>query len=385
MKKIGFIASGSTKGYKRYFTPGFIKKILDKFDIEILLEKNYGKDFNLTENDYKVGKKIKFESRQNILLSSDIILTVVCPSDVDLKLLHKGQLLIAMLHYSTHPQRNKYLKHNKIKTISLDSLKDFEGRRMVEDFEATAWNSVTTAFAQLRTQLGEKQWNDPKRKPIMVYQLGVGEVGKHVLEASLKMGRTTYQKELLERGGNPLVEIMVITSLHSQHKEFEKETPKLLSKTNLLIDVTQRNDVSETIISEKLISYLPKNSIILDVSADKYDSNKVVKAIQGIPTGDGSKILFNIKDASWTNDRIIPFKYQLKKENRRTVISNYSWPNCGNIKRRMMTMEKYGYQIYPVLKSIVNSKTLKLNNQGSDFWDINKAVYESTLDYYFQH
>lgn len=381
MKTIGLLISGTTPGYRRYFTPNFVKKLIDNYKNTIILENGYGEDFEFSKNDYLFNEQIIFSSRVNILKNADIILSIISPTEEEIRLLKKEQILVAMLHYSTHPKRNRLIKDKEVKTVSLDSLKDYEDRRMIEDFEATAWNGVTAAFIQLRKQLGEQEWNNPKRKPIFVYQLGVGEVGKYVMEASLKMGNTGYQEELLQKGGNPLVEVMIVTSLHLRHKEFEKEIPRLLSQTNLLIDVTQRKDVTITIIDEHQISLLPEKSIILDISADRYDQENVVKAIQGIPTGQEDKIIFDIHDKSWTDKLLVPSQFQLQPENRRTVLSNYSWPNYGELKNRILTLEKYGHQLYPVIHTIIKSDNLFKRTQQKDYWSIEKAIIRSFQEY----
>ena len=64
-----------------------------------------------------------------------------------------GTCLISMLHYPTRPRRVALLKEIGLEAISLDSIKDDVGRRLIENLRAVAWNGVEVAFQSIERAL----------------------------------------------------------------------------------------------------------------------------------------------------------------------------------------------------------------------------------------
>ncbi len=371
------------QGHKRDYTPNFVRRLANLPDVQILLEQGYGEDLNFSEKDYVLNKNIMTTDKDSIFRNSDIVLTLTCPNIEKVELMSPGQILISMLHYPTHPSRNKLFENKGIHTISLDEITNFEGRRIVQDFKATSWNAITEGFIQLKKSMGDGHWYDSSRGSITVYQLGFGEIGKCSVNAALKMGNTNYVKDLEIKRGNPVVEVIPTNSIHSKYNYYlEKicsDSLKNNGKPHLFVDASQRRNPSQTIISENILKLLPKESIIVDITADKYDNDKVVKAIQGIPTGDEEKYVFHPDDPAWEDSSAIPKKYQIKKENRRIIVCNYGWPNYGSAENKIANMTKYGQQFFPIIKTLLGMDFLKLDKYGGNDWTVEQAVYHSTL------
>jgi alanine dehydrogenase len=66
-----------------------------------------------------------------------------------------------MLHYPTRPQRVELLRSLGLEAISLDSLSDDSGRRLVENLQAVAWNGIEAAFKTLRAIYPQPGFDDP--------------------------------------------------------------------------------------------------------------------------------------------------------------------------------------------------------------------------------
>ena len=342
--------------FHRDFSPAFIIKLTKLENVSIVLEKDYGTDLNYLTKNY-IRKNVSFLSREKLLKSADMIVVLTAPNLEDIKLMKRGSILVSMLHVETHPGRNALMKKLGIKPISLDGLQDTEGRRIIQDLKNTAWQGVTQAYKQLYKKMGQKWWFSPTREPISIMVLGFGEVGKYATEAAIKMGRTKLLRQLIQRKSNSTVNIYPFVSSHAADLKIYSKA--IISKSlfdggkpHIVIDATKRADYSKHILSEDIITKLPKECVILDLSADKYEDNKTLKGIQGIPTGSEKKQVFMPQDSAWEDEKQVPKKYQLPIESRRTVISHYAWPSCGTVADRRRSMEKYGTQIYPVIISL---------------------------------
>ena len=117
-------------GERRDFLPTLVGD-LEKRGAQVFLEHGYGSAMGFTEADYKkVAPNVLFTSHEEVY-QKQIVLVLRCPSNDDLKMLRPGACLISMLHFPTRPQRVAFLKSLGIDAVSLDSLKDETGRRLL--------------------------------------------------------------------------------------------------------------------------------------------------------------------------------------------------------------------------------------------------------------
>ncbi|HAE57935.1 MAG TPA: alanine dehydrogenase, partial [Anaerolineae bacterium] len=136
-------------GEKRDFLPDFVAR-LEKLGAQIFLEYGYGVALGFTEADYHaIAPKAIFTSHQEVYQQENV-LVLRCPLDKDLRLLKPGACIISMMHYSTRPARVELLHALNVQAISLDSIKDDVGRRMVENLHSVAWNGLEVAFRVLQ-------------------------------------------------------------------------------------------------------------------------------------------------------------------------------------------------------------------------------------------
>ena len=140
------------------------------------------------------------------------------------------------------------------------------------------------------------------------------------------------------------------------------------------MDATQRPDPSKPVIPNAWIAWLPQHAIITDLSVDPYllaDDPPVVRGIEGIPQGSLDKYVFQAGDPDW--DRTVPAS--IPSQERRTVVSCYSWPGIFPEE----CMRHYGEQLTPLLKRLARSGYAGLSIKG-DFFE--RALYRGTLKYW---
>ena len=86
-----------------------------------------------------------------------------------------------------------------IDAISLDTIEDDEGKRLIENLRSVAWNGVASAFQAL-----ERRWPGhstvPGRPPIRVTIMGAGTIGKHAVEFSTKYGDDARNEAFMRLG-----------------------------------------------------------------------------------------------------------------------------------------------------------------------------------------
>jgi alanine dehydrogenase len=364
--KFGLARMHVEAGERRDFLPNFVAH-MEKYGAEVMLEHGYGSGMGFSERDYKkLAPDVQFASNEEVY-QQDYVMVLRYPDESYVRRLHPGACLISMLHYPTRPQRVQFLKSLGIDAISLDSLQDDSRRRLVENLRAVAWNGLEVAYQALRTIYPSPGFESPQRKPIHVTLLGSGSVGTHVVQAAIRYGDVPFWHDLASRG----VPGAQVTVVDYDMTPFEPFMLEILSKTDILVDATQRPDPSHIVIPNPWIAHMPDHAILLDLSVDPYNCNTspvIVKGIEGIPTGNLDQYIFRPDDPAFDT---LPDCISTK--HRRFSVSCYSWPGI-HPKR---CMQVYGYQLQPVVRTLVEKGGLQNINPKGRFFE--RAIARAML------
>jgi alanine dehydrogenase len=329
-------------GEKRDFLPTFVAR-LGRAGAKVVLEHGYGSGIGFTEKDYLSScPGLSYASHEEIL-KQDYVLVLRCPRERELRLLKTGACIISMLHYSTRPQRVALLRSLGVEGISLDSIKDDVGRRLVEDLRSVAWNGLQVAFHVLRRGYPSPGMESTQREPIRVTVLGVGAVGMHAVQAASRYGDMTLWHLLAGRG----VPGILVASVESDLTGDQAVMKDILARTDILVDATQRPDTSKPVVPNAWIARMPAHAVLVDLSVDPYDcsdEHREVKGIEGIPQGNLDQYVFAPDDPAFER---IPAC--VSTANRRYSVSCYSWPGI----HPRECMDHYGRQIRPLLRTII--------------------------------
>ncbi len=378
MKIFGFPEMDMIKGIRRAYPPQLIFSISKSKKVLIYLEHGYGEDIGFSEADYQ-GENIQFKTKEEVYSESDYVVCITAPSQRELNMMHEGQTLLSFLHYNTHEVRNEWFYDKKINTISLDEIVDgATNRRMVEDLKSTSFNAIKAGLIALKQSWGEHKWFSPYRPHIKAYVMGTGMVGSNAINALANFRYTGLRQALVEKG-NCKIEVVALGFRETGDKDFMNKY--VLPNADILVDATYRPEGANHlhIVDNVQLEMMPKDAVICDISADKYDVSgdvDVVKGIWGIPTGmdkDYKMPIFETGNSAFTDEKYVPKKYQLSSHQIRTSVSSYSWPSFGSNEDRLANVEIYARQIKPILTYLVNNgiegvvkpkefETLPLNN-----------------------
>ncbi len=357
------------EGEVRAFLPEFVIKMSRIFK-SVVLEDGYGQKLGISKEDYTKASNIYFGSAEEVY-AQDYILVLRYPPKTYLEMIRSGSCLISMVHFPTRPERRKYLHDHGIQAISLDSIADDNGQRLVENLRSVAWNGCEIAFQVLHQLMPDIA--SAQRSPLNITILGSGGVGTQTVQAAIRYGnpKTWSNYALKNIPGNI---VRVIDHDLTSHEDYLKN---LITTTHLLIDATQRSDPTQLIIPNDFVDLLPTNAVILDLSVDPYDFQQKpheVKGIEGIPQGDLDQYIFSPEDPAWDN---IPSGVSTRF--RRWVVSCYSWPGI----HPRACMARYGNQISPLLRRLVTLNGFENINPCGRYHE--RALARGMLKYWEQN
>ena len=362
---IGFLCMQEEKGEKRVFLPEFIHCLAQK-GMKIYLEKGYGKKLGLLFSDYKKNNLKVYEVSREVAFQQDIVMILRAPALGEYKLLKRGGVLISMLHYHTRPKRVRELRELGIKSISLDSIRNQQGIRLVQNMKSVAWNGLRIAFDVLEDKI--PNLNKVNGEPIRVAVMGTGMIGKHALDAATKFGSRARNLRLIEEKNAGVIASALGRNITANPEILKK----ILRETDILVDATQREDASHPIIENAWLAQLRQDAIIVDLCVDPYILDvepKVVRGIEGIPQGNLDKYIFAPDDP----DFCAKIPAEIPTDIRRTSISCYSWPGI----RPRRCMQHYDGQLKPLMQVLLAKGYDDLSFEGGYF---EQALKRGTLD-----
>ena len=354
---IGLPRQHKEHGEKRDFLPPFVARLAN-FGFQVVLEGGYGSDMGFSERDYlQLAPSIQLGSEDETY-AQEYVLVLRCPREEVLARMRPGSCLLSMLHFPTRPERIDYLRSLGVEAISLDSVKDDSGRRLVENLEAVAWNGVEAAVRVLSSIYPPPGFESADRPPVNVTLLGAGAVGTQVVRAAINYGDGRLRRRLAQAGVPGVLASVIDYDLTNQATFMQD----LLARTDILIDATQRLDPTRSVIPNAWIACLPEHAVLLDLSVDPYNCSvdpAFVKGIEGVPQGNLDQYVFPPDDPAYNH-----MPGCANARHRRYVVSCYSWPGIHPEKCMLV----YGRQLQPLLRTLAERGGVgQINPQGKFF------------------
>lgn len=350
---IGFPGMNKEKGEKRVFLPAFIQ-YLARYGY-VYMEEGYGSGAGFSFDDYcQKNSNVQGCSREEAF-QKDYVIVLRSPNEAEFSMIRPGAVLVSMLHYPTRPRRVQILQRRGVRAISMDSIADDSGTRLVENMRAVAWNGLEAAFDYM-----EKDCPDLIRdgKPFQVLILGTGMIGKHAVEAATKLGNTERNNRHIALNGPGAVAVCAGRNITNCAEQMEA----LFRRADILVDATNRRDPSVPVVANDWLAWLPSHAVVADLAVDPYLLNHdpaTVRGVEGIPQGNLDKYTYSPLDADW--DLTVP--KTIPSEHRRAVVSCYSWPGI----HPEACMEHYARQLGPLMDVLLTRPYDEITLEGSYF------------------
>jgi alanine dehydrogenase len=360
---IGFPRMQTESGERRDFLPPLIG-LLAGLGGEIFIESGIGSGMGYADVDYTSISPRIHAADAATAFGQDIVVVLRAP-ERGFDRIRRGAILLSMLHFPTRPARVAQLSELGIDAISLDTIVDDDGHRLVENLRSVAWNGIGSAFGAL-----ERQWPAMTvrgRAPVRVTIMGAGTVGKHAVEFATKYGDDARNEAFMRIG---LAGVEVATTGRNLTRDPDYLRGRL-TMTDILVDATQRRDASVPLVPNPWIGLMPEHAVICDLVVDPYlldHDPVVVRGIEGIPQGNLDQWEFAPDDPAW--DRV---PAGVPTAQRRTVVSCYSWPGV----RPEPCMHVYGSQLAPILETLLRAGGLDgIRNDGGYH---ERAIWRASL------
>lgn len=354
---VGLPRMHKEEGERRDFLPDLVA-FLDRIGAsQVVVEEGYGSGMGLSVEDYLSRASCCRVGSYDECLAQDVVVVIRYPSDDAIEKLRRGAILVTMVHYPTRPGRVHALSERGIRAVSMDSIVDDGGRRLVESLESVGWGGVRAGFAALRRTWPEI--TSPGRRAARVLVLGAGAVGAHAMRAAIAYGDRAFRQSLVAKGVRGVECTVVDHDLTGD----EEHMRALLAKSDMVVDATLRPDPSRAVIPNAWIAGLPEHAVLVDLSVDPYDFSRTppqIKGIEGVPEGNLDQYEFAPDDPVY--ERMDP---RVDTRNRRTALSCYSWPGV----TPRGCMEIYGAQIEPVLRVLLDKGVDRLDARSGSFFE----------------
>jgi len=132
-------------GERRDFLPRLVGYLERAGASKILLEEGYGSGIDVEPGEYLAeSDRVGFATYEECF-EQDVVVVLRCPAEEAIRSMEPGSFLVSMIHYPTRPERVRLLRELGVHAVSLDSVTDDEGARLVEDRRAVGWNGVFLA------------------------------------------------------------------------------------------------------------------------------------------------------------------------------------------------------------------------------------------------
>ncbi len=367
IKTVGFPVIHKEEKEIRAFLPSLINR-LEQYDVDVYVEKGYGGKMGFNDDQYlEANKRVRLVSHEGAY-SQDLVIVLRAPSETELAVMNRNSGLLSMLHYDSKPGLKDMLKQYGINSFSLDSIVDDEGRRMVVTYEQTAWAGVSTALDEMSRRRSD--FYSPDRAPLQVVIIGMGLLGINAAKSCFAYSSRAFS---VKAGGAGQIPGVNVTFLEKDTTHLNDHLAELFKRTDLLIDATKREDFSRYIIPNHLLQNLKPEAVILDLTADNYDSSKEpvqVKAIEGLPYGTLDKCVLDVDAPEY--EQIPP---RVRTDFRRLTVSCNGWPGLFPEK----SMQIYEAELLPFI-DVLLTKGFRLCPHSDNLFE--RALYRSTIDYF---
>ena len=272
-------------------TPEIIKKYIS-LGLDVHLNKNYGNHLGLIDKDFEIqGAKI-FDTAEDVISNSDLILQMKIPNDGIISKLRNKQILIGVLNPYDNQHKIKEISLKDISCFSLELLPRITRAQSMDILSSQAnlagYKAVVDSFALFKKAIPMMMTAAGTISAAKVLIVGAGVAGLQAIATAKRMGAIVFatdvrmaSKEQVESLGGKFLVVEGAENLETEggyakeaSDEFKKKQEELITETLKKIDVVICTALipgkkAPKIINENMINNMQPGSVIYDLAASQ--------------------------------------------------------------------------------------------------------------------
>lgn len=269
--------------------PDLVREILNKYNVEFLIEKEAGKRAFYPDVDYETAGA-KIVSREDLFNNSDVIIGISVPMGDELHKMQEGQILLSVFQPLSNESYVEALKAQKISSFSLDNIPRTTRAQSMDVLSSQATAAGYKAVIQAADHLSELfpmfMTAAGTIKPAKVLVLGAGVAGLQAIATARRLGAVVSAfdvrpevKEEVESLGAKFAEVEGAKDdkeaggyAVEQTDEFKQRQMALVQeyaeKANVVIATAQiPGKKAPVLLTEDTVKKMKPGSVVVDLAA----------------------------------------------------------------------------------------------------------------------
>ena len=293
-------------------TPETAKNILS-LGLKINLEKSYAEHLGISDEDYKKAGVNFYDSSNEILKKSNLILKVNCPSEDEIKNLKENQIIVGIFSPSKNENILKNLTKKKLKIFSLELLPRISRAQSMDVLSSQSnlagYRAVIDSIYEFEKALPMMMTAAGTVPAAKVLIIGAGVAGLQAIATAKRLGAVVSatdvraaSKEQVESLGGKFLMVEQSENLETAGGYAKEASDEFKQKqADLLKEALKKNDIvictalipgrpAPRILNEEMVKLMKPGSIIYDLAAEQ-GGNSAFSETDKINLVNGIKII----------------------------------------------------------------------------------------------
>ena len=288
---VGSIKENTSLEKRISITPESAKNIIG-LGLKVCIEKGYANHLGINDSEYKdIGVDIKTSSK-DVLISSDLITKVNCPSENEIGILKDNTILIGMLNPSKNKNEIHKIINKKIKPFSLELLPRITRAQSMDVLSSQSnlagYRAVVDCVAEFEKAVPMMMTAAGTVPAAKVLVIGAGVAGLQAIATAKRLGAIVSatdvraaSKEQVESLGGKFLTVKQDQDMETAGgyaKEASEEYKK--KQAEIMKEALKKNDIvictalipgkpAPRILTEDLIKLMRPGSIVYDLAAEQ--------------------------------------------------------------------------------------------------------------------
>ena len=298
--KVGSIKENITLEKRVSITPESAKNIIG-LGLKVCVEKGYAIHLGINDNEYKdIGVEVKLSSK-DVLVSSNLITKVNCPSEEEISILRDNTILIGMLNPSQNKNLIEKIINKKVKPFSLELLPRITRAQSMDVLSSQSnlagYRAVVDCVAEFEKAVPMMMTAAGTVPAAKVLVIGAGVAGLQAIATAKRLGAIVSatdvraaSKEQVESLGGKFLTVEQNEDMETAGgyaKEASDEYKK--KQAEMMKEALKKNDIvictalipgktAPRILTEDLIKLMKPGSIIYDLAAEQGGNSEFSEA-----------------------------------------------------------------------------------------------------------